>query len=235
MGKKTIEKRIHELATRAIKEIPSPVAYMFTTPNDCGVSREQMQAFLQYTRELHKKNKKPFGYICTTEQTPHGFHYHGIAFVSDRNYGLPIRFGAMLKAQWHEVFPKQSLSGLRMSGFVYVLNSNLSWSEPTTSTRKPITQTWQRTRSATGHHQSSTLGYPKPHSSRKTPVWVSPDLILYAPRQRRFLSSSILVLCCAYFALNRPFQALHTNMHDLYRFSGKSQQGGNQNARIALI
>ena len=106
MGKKTIKKRIHELATKAINEIPSPVAFMFTTPNDCGVSREQMQAFLQYTRELHKKDNKPFGYICTTEQTPHGFHYHGIAFVSDRNYGLPIRFGAMLKARWRSDFPE---------------------------------------------------------------------------------------------------------------------------------
>lgn len=56
----------------------------------------------QHTRELHKK--KPFGYVCATEQTPHGFHYHGITFVSDSDYGLPIRFGAMLKPLWHEVF-----------------------------------------------------------------------------------------------------------------------------------
>lgn len=106
MGKKTIKKRIHEIATKAIHEIPSPVAYMFHTANNCGVSRKQMQAFLRYTRELHKKDKKSFGYICTTEQTPQGFHYHGIAFVSDRNYGQPIRFGAVLKPLWLKKFPE---------------------------------------------------------------------------------------------------------------------------------
>ena len=124
MGKKTIKKRIHELATRAINEIPSPVAYMIHTANDCGVSRKQMQAFLKHTREDHKKDKKPFGYICTTEQTPHGFHYHGIAFVSDRNYGLPIRFGAMLKARWHSDFPESKPIWIRDE--LFRLNSQLA-------------------------------------------------------------------------------------------------------------
>lgn len=106
MAKQSIKKCVRKLADLAIETVPSPVAFMFHTPNDCGISREEMQAFLKGIKRFHKKSKKPFGYICVTEQKYSKLHYHGIAFVSGRDYGHQRRFESMLNKQRTAHFPE---------------------------------------------------------------------------------------------------------------------------------
>lgn len=103
--KKTLSKRIFEMASYATEVIPSPLAYLFYTNRDCSIYKEEMHIMMEALQKFNHDNGLQFGYVAVTDETPSGYHFHLICFVSGRSYGDSFRFGAMLNKVWSESLP----------------------------------------------------------------------------------------------------------------------------------
>lgn len=105
----TLHRRILNHLDLAEKEINSPVMFRFDTCNDCNVSPEEMQKFMRALTRYHRKLKIAFGHIVTIAyKKSQGYHYHGVVFLSGRDYGHQQRFSSMIKHRWSKMFKNKT-------------------------------------------------------------------------------------------------------------------------------